>query len=399
MDGQYRFVQNAFDGSLFGAVEGSGGWAAWAVLLALVALAKCVATAFTVGSGAAGGVLGPSVFIGGTVGAALGAAVEALFPGFLPQSVLQALIPVGMAGVLAGAMRTPLAAMVMVMEMTGSFGLIVPLMLVAMVAYLVGRRWGLIEEQVASSADSPAHAGDAVVHLLEGYRVEEVMDRAWPVRAERRTPLAELLGSLRAGFAPTVPVVERGRLVGLISLTELRHLLEDADLPPVVIAADLMTEPPFLLDPDDSLYEGVSAFQERGLDVIPVVRRNDGVFLGMLTRKDVYAIVKSYMETVRENLLREHAGFAALEEQSQFAHLLSAMALPESGQIDRLAVDRELEGLSLAQADFRNTRRAEVLAIQTRDRKFICPPDPTRPLRAGDFLLVLTPSSRSDEGA
>ncbi len=76
----------------------------------MILVAKCVATSCTIGSGASGGVLGPSLFIGGVTGALLGALLEAQFPGTFPEPLRQALIPVGMAGVLAAvrcALRWP----------------------------------------------------------------------------------------------------------------------------------------------------------------------------------------------------------------------------------------------------------------------------------------------------
>jgi CIC family chloride channel protein len=130
MDGRYEFIKSAIDGNLFepgGPIQSGTAWAA--LFFGLVVIAKCVATALTVGSGAPGGVLGPSVFIGGAVGACLGAIGHAMFPDAFPDELRRALIPVGMAGVLAATMRIPLAAIVMSMEMTGSFGLIAPLML------------------------------------------------------------------------------------------------------------------------------------------------------------------------------------------------------------------------------------------------------------------------------
>ena len=95
--------------------------------------------------------------------------------------------------------HTPIAAIVMVMEMTGSYGLIVPLMIVCMSAYLVGAREGLIEEQVPGAADSPAHAGDAVVGLLERVRVHEAMRGVWPAVVERCTFEAMREGERRLG--------------------------------------------------------------------------------------------------------------------------------------------------------------------------------------------------------
>ena len=167
MDGQYVFINNAI--SLDWAGSSADYIVTWRLvgLFGAVALLKCVATSFTLGSGASGGVLGPNLFIGGVVGAFFGALCEMLFPDLFPASLRQSLIPVGMAGVLAATMRSPIASIVMVTEMTGSYGLIVPLMLVCITSYVIGRRFGMNHEQVRTAAESPAHASDAIIHILE----------------------------------------------------------------------------------------------------------------------------------------------------------------------------------------------------------------------------------------
>ena len=391
MDGRYLFIQGIFDASLFATIDRS--WLSWTALFIAITAAKCVATAFTVGSGAAGGVLGPCVVIGGTAGAAVGAALEVLAPGTVPEEMRQALIAVGMAGVLSGAMRTPLAAMVMVMEMTGSFGLIVPLMIVAMTAYMVGGRYGMVEDQVDSPADSPAHVGDALMHMLERHRVGDVMERRWPLRAAPSAPLPALLDQVGSGVPPHIMITEGDLLVGVISLPEMHHALEEDELPPLVIAADVMTERPFFLYPSDTLYEAINQFQQRRLDVIPVVspRRADGNRLvGVLTRAAVASLVEDYTRETREHVLHEHGGFAALQEQDQLSQILAGLPSESAGDVVRIPVDAELVGQSLASFDFRRTRHAEVLAIRTAAGAFLCPPDPHRELRADDSLLVLT---------
>jgi chloride channel protein, CIC family len=387
MDNQYRVVQNALDGSFFAGAAWSP--TTWVLLLAALVLGKTVATAFTVGSGAAGGVLGPSLWIGGAVGALLGAASEAVAPGGLPPEVRSALIPVGMGGVLAAALRTPIAAIVMVMEMTGGYGLIVPLMIVCISAYLVGQRFGLIDDQVPSVADSPAHAGDTVLGLLERAHVHEAMRGVWSAVVERATPLAGVVAALPAGDAPLAIVVERGRAVGLIAVAELRDVLGTDEVPVAVIAEDVMATDFPSLAPDDSLYEALALLERSGSDALPVTDPRSGAFLGVLTRAAVHDRVIGGLGGLREQLLREHAGLAAFEEQSQLVSLLSGLPAPEAGSVARIPVDGELVGRSLREVDYRRTRGGVVLAIQTADHGVISPPDPARPLHADDRLVVL----------
>jgi CIC family chloride channel protein len=392
MDGEYRMIQNALSGALFtsadGVVRGAFGWAA---LLAAIVVAKCVATSFTVGSGGAGGVLGPSLFLGGAVGASLGALLQGALPELGSESLRQALIPVGMAGVLAASMRTPIAAMVMVVEMTGSFGLIVPLMFVVVTAYGVGRRYGLVAEQLASPADSPTHAGDLLVTLLERVRVGDVAQSVWPAVFERGAPLARIVASLPSGQPPTAIVVDGGRVRGVIAFAELRQVVDEAELLPIAIAADLMTTRFASLAPDDTLYDALGVFQQSGAEALPVLATG-GELLGVLTRGAVHEVVTQRLVALREDLLREHSGLAAIEEHGQLAHLLSGLPSADAGRVERVPVAREWVGRSLREIDFRKARGASVLAVQTADKRFLCPPDPGRPFAAGDRLVVMSAS-------
>jgi CBS domain-containing protein len=263
-------------------------------------------------------------------------------------------------------------------------------MLVTMTAYVLGRGWGLVEEQVTSAAESPAHAGDVIVNLLERFRVADVLNRDDFAHVARSTPLDALLAALRPGDCSTVPVLEGQILVGLVSLAELRHHLEGDELPAAVIAADLMRDRPFRLEPHDSLYEGLSALQEQGLDALPVVAgHGDESLVGVLRRSDVYGIVRRHVAGMRTSLLREHAGLAAIESESQLSHLLTVMPAPDAGRMERIPVDGSMRGRSLAELDFRHAMGAEVIAVQTRDHRFQCPADPHRRLESGDALLVM----------
>ena len=125
-------------------------------LLAMVALGKIVATSTTVGSGGSGGLFGPSVFIGGCVGGAVGLALHDLFPNVVTQP--GSFVVVGMAGFVAGVAKTPIAALIMVSEITGSYSLLIPCTWVCVLTTSLSRRWRLFHMQVPTPADSPANA-------------------------------------------------------------------------------------------------------------------------------------------------------------------------------------------------------------------------------------------------
>ncbi len=102
-------------------------------------------------------------------------------------------------------------------------------MLVSAVAYRLGRRFGLNEEQLANQAESPAHAGGPTVRRLATWRVGDLVDRAWPYVVSPRAPLRDLVAALAPGTRPTFAVVESGRLLGLVSTGDIARAVQLAD--------------------------------------------------------------------------------------------------------------------------------------------------------------------------
>src|SRR5439155_6311097 len=162
---------------------------------------------------------------------------------------------VGMGGFFAGVAKTPLTAIVMICEMTGSYSLLVPLMLVCGLNMGLSRRWTIYEEQVPSPVDSPAHQGDFVVDVLERLRVDQV-----PVRSEgleriaASTPFAEVVRRVARSAETLFLVVEAGGgLTGVFTLRDVRLALDGSDWGPLVVADDLAHRPVLSVTPPTDL--------------------------------------------------------------------------------------------------------------------------------------------------
>jgi CIC family chloride channel protein len=146
----------------------------------VILLLKGPAMALTIGSGGSGGVFAPTVTLGAMLGGAVGISLQRLLPAL--HVVPAAFVVVGMAAIFSGAARTPISTLIMVAEMTGGYGLIVPAMLANILAFMVQtaltRGWRyptLYESQVATREDSPVHRGVFVrraLELIEGGAVD-----------------------------------------------------------------------------------------------------------------------------------------------------------------------------------------------------------------------------------
>jgi len=289
----YGWVQQAIDGKL--TVQ----------LLLTLGLLKMVATGFTISSGGSGGVFAPSLFIGGMLGGAFGLISHTLFPTVITQP--EAFVLVGMGAFFAGVANVPISAIFMVCEMTGGYGLLVPMMLVAATAFLFGRKWTIYEKQVRTQKGSPAHMGDFTVNILEEIRVQDAYTPQEDIpKVYEQTPVKSLLNLISQRPETYFPVFnEAQELKGVISLRNIRTILFEEGLHELVIAADLMTKL-VMVTPDEDLYSANQKFIESDYGMIPVVEpENRNRVLGFLTHEDLIAAYNK--EMVRRKFPGEEA--------------------------------------------------------------------------------------------
>lgn len=269
-------------------------------MLLMLALVKIVATGFTISSGGSGGVFGPSMFIGGMLGGACGQALSFFFPHADIEPA--AFVLVGMGGFFAGVSKTPLTSIVMVSEMTGSYSLLVPLMLACGLNLALSRRWTIYEEQVPTQVDSPAHYGEFVVDVLEQLRVRDVGVRSQGVQTiPASTPFDRLIHYVANTTETLFPVVDPGnRLTGVFTLRDLRRALLGSEWGPLVLADDLAHRPVLSVTPDDNLHTALRRMTELNVDEIPVVDPLEpDRLVGLLSRQELTRAYSRLIESLR----------------------------------------------------------------------------------------------------
>lgn len=215
------------------ALQGGTGFVVW--ILLLFSLGKILTLSLTVGSGGSGGMFGPTLYVGVMLGACFAALLN-LFHLNVDNSWLAV---VGMAAVFAGGARVPIASMVMVIEMTGGFELIMPTMLAVALAFVVqtaltrhAKYPTIYEAQVPTPAQSPVYREEyyqTAADLLRHHEVQlddDILDTELhnALQRGRGIPLTgskEQLYSL--SIRPGSPVV--GREVRGLGLTEMRVVI------------------------------------------------------------------------------------------------------------------------------------------------------------------------------
>ncbi len=288
LGGGYQWMQSAIDGHL--AIG----------LMAVLVLAKIAATSFTISSGGSGGVFAPSLFIGSMLGGAFGNACQRFFPHIVTQP--SAFVLVGMGGFFAGVAKVPIAALIMVMEMTGGYSLIVPMMVVTSLAYLLLGNTSLYEKQVATRVDSPAHVGDFAVDVMDHLKVRDavVTDRTAETIPEA-THFEEILSLMKTSSQQDFPVVDSGgRLTGIISMTDLRQAMAETQLHGLLVAKDIAGGDVATVEMNDSLNTALQLMTSLDLRELPVVSEEDRDRVAFIvSRKDIVVAYHAEMERLR----------------------------------------------------------------------------------------------------
>jgi CIC family chloride channel protein len=255
------------------------------VLLALCAL-KIVATVFSYSSGGAGGLFAPSLFIGGMLGGAVG---------FLDQLVLHhsgneigAFALVGMGAVFAGSIRAPITSVLIIFEMTGSYGLILPLMIANMTAYVLARHWRptpIYEALLEQDGVHLPHRSGTVSHALERLRVSEAMTTE-PIALNADSTVAEALQEIGKYSFSNYPVVEENDCyMGTVSEARLRRTVAE-DKGQTTLRE--LTEPGEYVFPDQPLVRAVVRMNSSSMRQLAVLERGDGnSLIGVLTMSDI----------------------------------------------------------------------------------------------------------------
>lgn len=302
-------------GILQGAFRGEG----TVLVFLLIAAAKMLTTSFTVASGGSGGVFGPAVVIGGSLGAAVGLLFHQWTPTLVPDAGAFAMV--GMAGFFSAAAHVPISTVIMVSEMTGNYHLLVPTMFVCMLGFLLVRRHSIFENQIASRSSSPAHQRSIMRTMLERTTVNDILTlrpRSQPVSVPESTPLPVLVERFAASDDTCLPVVnDTGRLVGTLSLQKVHKALGRRPSTHAHITARELAKPAVTVTATQSLHAALSKMSEFDCEDLLVVNdENDPPSVtAVLTSGDINALYDEQLlnppppESVSQSLMNRLAGW------------------------------------------------------------------------------------------
>ncbi len=354
---------------------GFGHGASAAALLGFLLVAKLVATIASVGSGNAVGSLMPTLFTGAALGGAVGHLLQVVLPGAGISPGAFALV--GMAAVFAAAARTPLTAILIVFELTGDYGLVLPLMLAAGLATFLADRVlpdGLYTAPLRRAGITYEEPDD--IDVMQTVTVGEVMTTD-PDTVPADMPLPEVRATFERTRHHGFPVVEGDRLVGVITVSDLTHAERTQTTTEgraQLLAADVATRDPLTTTPSAPVYRALHHMAAYDVGRLPVVAEEDhSRLVGLLRRSDV---MHAYQRAVQRGVARQQR-----EERSKLRDLVGV-------HFSELVVQPDAYAAGKCVSDVAWPPRTILTSIRRGGQVLL--PDGRTVIEPGDEVVVLT---------
>ncbi len=361
----------------------------WKIALVLV-LVKIIATSISLGSGGSGGIFAPSLFLGAMLGAGFGGVIHQLFPEWTADAGAYALVAMG--GVVGAATHGPIAAILIIFELTSDYEIILPLMITTIIATIVAQR--LHKESIYTLKLVRRGInifGGRETNVLRSLKVRDIVKQGIDIINEQ-DGFKTILKKVSSSNHNFIYVKDAdGTISGSISMQEIRSTLLDFDnLKDLLIASDVANPNVNIIHEKDNLDFVMKEFGRTGMDELPVVAMRDGKeeITGTIWQRDV---IEAYNHQI---FLRDMSGeigqsFKTLKKMKS-VHVVESYHLSEV-EAPTTFIGQTLQGISL-----RNKYNLELLLIRRDEDKktiYVQPGGKTK-IKMNDVLLVFGPQDK-----
>jgi len=256
-------------------------------LMALLLVLKLVAVATCYGSGNAGGIFGPSLFLGAMLGGVVGNVANHFFPHTVGTPAAYALV--GMGTAFAGIVRAPMTSVLMIFEITRDYAVIVPLMISNLVSFFISSRLQPKPIYDELALQDGIHLPRAEARQQEGQRqVNQAMREAREILNAEMT-IQEALEQAKSSEFRAWPVSDERGVVGVISLRSIQEAAEEGGATRTLLEFVDKGDFPHV-HVDHPLHVALERMGASQLDLLPVVSRaNVHQLRGVVMRQDVLA--------------------------------------------------------------------------------------------------------------
>jgi len=266
------------------------------IFMLMIIFMKVFATAATNGGGGCGGIFAPSLFLGSIVGFVFSYSLMHFIPGLHLPGDNFALM--GMAGVMAAVMHSPLTAVFLIAELTGGYALFLPLMIVTISAYITllsFERYSIYSMRLAQKGELLTHHKDkAVLTLLN---IESVIENDIKILSPEMT-LGDVVKNISQSSRNIFAVTDENNVFrGLVQLNDIRNIMFRPELYERFKVEKFMTSPPAKINIQMPAEKIMRIFDDTQAWNLPVVDEQ-GKYLGFVSKSKIF---NSYREILVEN--------------------------------------------------------------------------------------------------
>lgn len=262
--------------------------------LVLIILCKVFASSATNGGGGCGGIFAPSLFLGCIAGFVFSYVCNhsGLATTYIPEKNFALM---GMAGLMSGVMHAPLTGIFLIAELTGGYGLFLPLMIVSVCAYLtiiVFEPHSIYSMRLAKSGELITHHKDKAVLTL--MNMESVIETNFlTVRPDM--DLGQMVKTISQSGRNLFPVVNvKDELVGVVILDDIRNIIFRQELYHRYHVADFMVMPRERIITTDSMEMVMNKFDSTDSWILPVMDENNK-YIGCVSKSKILATYRQMM--------------------------------------------------------------------------------------------------------
>jgi CIC family chloride channel protein len=268
------------------ALNGNMAWKLMALLLVL----KLVSVAVSYASGNAGGIFGPSLFMGAMLGGVIGTIGNWLFPGHVASPGAYAMV--GMGTAFAGVVRAPMTSVMMIFEITRDYAVIVPLMISNLVSFFIASRFQKEPIYEVLAQQDGIHLPTAESRAQEGRRRVQQAMRAATETLDAGISVQDAQARITTSSLQAWPVCSHEGVIGVIGRHAIESAAENGDATKTL--AEMIDRGDFPhAHSDHSLHSALDRMGAAGVEALPVVSRADvHQLLGIVTLDDVLALYR-----------------------------------------------------------------------------------------------------------
>jgi len=287
LNGNYDYL---FDNSIF--YEYRENQIVILALILLIILSKIIATSCTFGSGGVGGIFAPTLFMGANTGLFFSKTFNYFDFTHISESNFAL---VGMTGLISGVLHAPLTAIFLIAEITGGYGLFLPLMIVSTISYLTMRVFetnSVYTIQLAARGELLTHHKDK--NTLMRMQVDTLIETNFNTVGPDLL-LADLVKVVAKSQRNIFPVVEDdNKFLGIVILDDIRHIMFNSEMYNTTYVRNLMFMPEITVDRDESMEDVATKFHKCGKYNLPVLK--DGKYLGFISRANVFSAYRKLLK-------------------------------------------------------------------------------------------------------